>query len=854
MMDVDVKHASTDATVDEAFSEKMEETDDDDIDIIKAYIEKPYYNSNKEPFGLTLNGKSKEYIRAHGAIKNMIKKGKEISTEHGKIKFKDASDKGSMMVAIVQITNDNKKGDAELKVHNPSTSKKKGATIEIRKLSDSEYFFVEKLKNVLTHLLDQMITGDEIKNLVNTTKNQGRVACKPKLFSCDICNWESKFSSALKTHKKRLHGKIEPLKVKQPRKRSKEVTNTSPPASPPRKKLETDTSAEILDLDDMEIKVEKELSMNFLLQKRIRELETVVSALLEEKRNEEELRKQLERDLKELREKKEIKVPKHLQKVNHNHLAKLKGFQMMYKTIGNGACLENALAVHVYEDENEGSKVKRRINNHVADNWDNFYKYKIELPYSEVVGVGKNARTVTKNTREEMLEFLKSEESLMVYSNTQELIAAANLFNIKIFIFTYNGDDGWWSEVWPDPDMAAESEIKFGKWAPDMYLYNSQETHYDLLVAENSRLAHGTLVCQEDGPWKTISRNKKNSLDEKLLVEDNLEKDAEVLNELGDEVALLRGKENGHKRTSPQTYAEVVKPKTTFKCTSCSSELESQGLLDAHMTSHESELSCDQCDDVFTKSSDLKAHTEREHDHASEFECSQCKEKFTNNSDLKTHLEKHSTKCEWNCENCSYQAYTAVELMKHLKITSHQPSKAISNKKLLYSDYRQCYTCKLEFEGYHNLMNHRRDIHPSNKKCYLFSDGKCPRDNKKCWYVHEEQLMEVDESFKSESLHTNLACNLCKHEFDTKDALMRHKKIEHPDKVKPCTDYSEGTCVRGNENCWYGHPGHERNTNEKPQICNNIMNLQKLKNPRFFRRHQKIPLHPITKSWKKSEK
>ena len=81
---------------------------------------------------------------------------------------------------------------------------------------------------------------------------------------------------------------------------------------------------------------------------------------------------------------------------------------MTYKTIGNGACLENALAVHVYEDETEGPKVKRRINNHVADNWDTYYKYKIELPYTEVVGVGENAKTVTKNTREEMLEFLRS--------------------------------------------------------------------------------------------------------------------------------------------------------------------------------------------------------------------------------------------------------------------------------------------------------------------------------------------------------------------------------------------------------------------------------------------------------------
>ena len=47
---------------------------DDDSDIVKAYKEKPYFNSNKEPFGLTLNGKGKEYICAHGMIKGLIKR------------------------------------------------------------------------------------------------------------------------------------------------------------------------------------------------------------------------------------------------------------------------------------------------------------------------------------------------------------------------------------------------------------------------------------------------------------------------------------------------------------------------------------------------------------------------------------------------------------------------------------------------------------------------------------------------------------------------------------------------------------------------------------------------------------
>ena len=46
------------------------------VSVLKAYKEKPYLNSNKEPFGLTLKGKSKEYINAHVGVKALLIKGK----------------------------------------------------------------------------------------------------------------------------------------------------------------------------------------------------------------------------------------------------------------------------------------------------------------------------------------------------------------------------------------------------------------------------------------------------------------------------------------------------------------------------------------------------------------------------------------------------------------------------------------------------------------------------------------------------------------------------------------------------------------------------------------------------------
>ena len=65
---------------------------------------------------------------------------------------------------------------------------------------------------------------------------------------------------------------------------------------------------------------------------------------------------------------------------------------------------------------------------------------KIILPYIETVGVGVNSRTVRCNTREEFLAFLRSENSLCVFSN---LLAIANMLNITVRIFSYGigGDE-----------------------------------------------------------------------------------------------------------------------------------------------------------------------------------------------------------------------------------------------------------------------------------------------------------------------------------------------------------------------------------------------------------------------------
>ena len=115
--------------------------DTEEVVEYKVYKEKPYLNSDREPFGLTINGKSKEYIHAHEGLKNMIKKGKQYTIDDGTIKVLDVTNNKAMLNAILETSvNGGSKGNAEIKVYNPSLNKKK-----LRKMSGFDYSQVEIL-------------------------------------------------------------------------------------------------------------------------------------------------------------------------------------------------------------------------------------------------------------------------------------------------------------------------------------------------------------------------------------------------------------------------------------------------------------------------------------------------------------------------------------------------------------------------------------------------------------------------------------------------------------------------------------------------------------------------------------
>jgi hypothetical protein len=61
--------------------------------------------------------------------------------------------------------------------------------------------------------------------------------------------------------------------------------------------------------------------------------------------------------------------------------------------------------------------------------------------------------------------------------------------NLRIHIFTCEGKAGGWN-VSPDP-ATPTSVAPAANWTPGMYLYHSNDNHYDLLANDDSRHGDG---------------------------------------------------------------------------------------------------------------------------------------------------------------------------------------------------------------------------------------------------------------------------------------------------------------------------------------------------------------------------
>ena len=137
---------------------------------------------------------------------------------------------------------------------------------------------------------------------------------------------------------------------------------------------------------------------------------------------------------------------------------------------------------------------------------------------------------------------------------------------------------------------------------------------------------------------------------------------------------------------------------------------------------------------------------------------------------------------EFNCNDCDFQGNDRNLLQKHINIKHTMINKV------------NCRSCGEEFTMKRDLMQHRKKKHietvaPCSKKI----NGQCDYSDEMCWWSHEK---------KTELHHS---CYICGETFIDKNLMMKHRKKEHGNVVKECSEFIKNNCRFQEPACWFKH-------------------------------------------------
>lgn len=116
------------------------------------------------------------------------------------------------------------------------------------------------------------------------------------------------------------------------------------------------------------------------------------------------------------------------------------------------------------------------------------------------------------------------------------------------------------------------------------------------------------------------------------------------------------------------------------------------------------------------------------------------------------------------------------------------------------------------------------------------SVGVQTEDEQRLWCIEceypAEDLYDLGEHMYEVHAEDNteyeVSCHHCGNFYKTKGDLMIHSKRAHPEKVKPCRNFLEGTCDFSDNDCWYKHDETERKSPHSftCSICKKVFKLR----------------------------
>ena len=608
-----------------------------------------------------------------------------------------------------------------------------------------------------------------------------------------------------------------------------------------------------------------------LKQKKIEEKEMLVleeqrKAKYDELQDKKRKREEKSKDtVKDNLKKTEIQCDDHRIPEKYRKLFNLKGVNIddlrLMETGGGGKCGAYCVSLHISSSTTLATEIRENINCHIVDNWVEFEE-SFQYPCSLKVGSGNRS---FKNNKELRAFLLVDPEAPSMWMTHACLQAVSNMQDMTINILTKGVPTATSTCIRcpPNTNFDSVSELKKheenvhkrfeteeekegrllnSRWTtlkpsskhaeqerkvktPDMYVMHEDNIHYSLMVHKSHDLFKRLSTPQTSSLKSLVTSEIRNSEIKEPL---NLESSGE--SDIKKEVAKLRSKVKLMESEQNNTLEEM----RTMRVKMEKLVNENRTLQDFKDLSEGKDLKCDKCSLTFRSREDMKIHMDIEHPKEEiVFECINCGFKTNCETSLKKHIENHKV-LRIKCRKCGAFCETEELLRDHLKIVHPRKSTVITNEQSQHEhihcnaprcseeeiqiptqnvNIREsrfvCRDCKEAFESKWQLMNHRRDKHPSNKMCFYDAENKCSFSADQCWYKHKEAMKQTYSDARPNSQQTKeLKCFTCQNKFANIPSLMEHRKQTHIETVKPCTKYVEGKCDRG-QKCWYRHESDE---------------------------------------------
>ena len=799
------KRVDSDTDTDDSDNQEddQDSTKDDHED---ADIEKPaniykenFWPSKPEiPKGFTFKGKHKLMTFAVNKAKTLLKRKDNVEIGRTKFNIKDNRIVGGATQVVIEIVDKEGRGNAIVELWGPN--KRKECTVLVKKSKEHDERFVEIVaKAVVQPILDCLITGGDSKSLFKNTRKNSKSQPKTKIKKkcqlceksfmsekylnihisklhkekrnnkCSHCDYTDSNGENLKTHMSKHCEQNEPMIVSSLSKKDSVSPEISGKISFEEKRIDDtimDTTETIATTRDELAERSKFRDEKIREKERKREEEEQKYNEIKRKREESSELKRKKTSSKKKKKKKTspplnepTNLPPNIRPVPENikHLVESDDFMLCVKP--DGACGFNSTAGHILEDPDQGPKLRRVINRHLCDRWEN-YKDKYDFPYSRQVGA--QGDWVHFENSKDFLEYLKNDSKAdYLWTDSQELHVVANLYQVDIKIITTKGPEDknpTINMINPNPELERYALLPRGI-IHAMILIHFENNHFNLVISSKSRLFTNE-VNQKQNENKT-----NNELQELRIKYENLKQLHEDCSKELEE--LKREKEN--------SKMDVVENKNTA--------------MEEHDNNEEEALVAMK-DAGFIRIGPQSQSMRKKK--SKTFTCPICQQMFKSDSTLKKHTEIHTTDGDWNCKKCSYQTNSEGNLKKHEKAAKHETVTEVPGG-------IRCNLCDKCFLNEDDIVIHKRNDHRSFKPCNNLPN--CPYGTD-CMFNHNPKP-------------NKFTCYECGEEFEILRNLMAHRKKKHT--MNTCEKFLKDECKRTQETCWYNHDKKEPAVNKSSE-------------------------------------